>query len=293
MARKRDPARDAARQLWEKSGKTAKLKDIADELGKRPSQVRKWKSEDHWEQTQSKGSAPIQKERSLSSAVPKAILESDAPEKQKLFAMLYLQRFNATWAYMKAYGASYQTSMVEGSKSLRNPKISKMIDDLKAEQAAELHMTQMDVLNDLAKQAKADIGDYVEFGTRSEVVRDGWYKPVKDKLTGEYLRTDVPYVNPKDSSKVDTSLIKSVHQGRDGVVIELYDKQKAMDMLLKNLPDMAAHRQANANADMAEMQRDEMRGVGYKNPLMETLAKDAAKLKPEEMKNDADKSDQD
>lgn len=129
--------------------------------------------------------------------------------------------------------------MVEGSKSLRNPKVSKMIDDLKAEQAAELHMTQMDVLNDLAKQAKADIGDYVEFGTKSEVVRDGWYKPVKDKLTGDYLRTDVPYVNPKDSSKVDTSLIKSVHQGRDGVFIELYDKQKAMDMLLKNLPDGA------------------------------------------------------
>lgn len=252
MARKRDPARDAARQLWEKSGKTAKLKDIADELGKRPSQVRKWKSEDHWEQAQGKGSAPIQKERSLSSVAPKAILESDVPDKQKRFATLYLQSFNATKAYMQAYGTDYQTANANGPRLLVNASIKKLIDELKAEQAAELHMTQMDVLNDLAKQAKADIGDYVEFGTKSEVVRDGWYKPVKDKLTGEYLRTDVPYVNPKDSSKVDTSLIKSVHQGRDGVVIELYDKQKAMDLLLKNLPDGAALRKQKAEADIAQ-----------------------------------------
>ncbi|WP_270235225.1 terminase small subunit [Lacticaseibacillus suilingensis] len=285
MARKRDPARDAARELWEKSGKAAKLKDIAEQLGKQPSQVRKWKSEDHWEQEHSKGSAPIEKERSLSHAVPRAVAKSTAPEKQKKFVMLYLQRFNATWAYMKAYGADYQTAAAAGSRLLGNVKVAAMIDELKAEQAAELHMTQMDVLQDLAKQARADIGDYVEFGSDAVVeLKDG-------KPTG--ITYQVDRVHLKDQSEVDTSLVKSVAIDKGFVKLELYDKQKAMDMLLKNLPDAAIKRRADADADVAEMQRDEMRGVGYKNPLMETLAKDAAKLKPEEMKHDADKPEQD
>lgn len=282
MARKRDPARDAARELWEKSGKAAKLKDIAEQLGKQPSQVRKWKSEDHWEQEHSKGSAPIEKERSLSHAVPKAVAESTAPEKQKKFAMLYLQSFNATKAYMEAYGSSYQVANVEGPRHLVKPRIKKMIDELKAEQAAELHMTQMDVLRDLAKRARADIGDYVEFGSDAVVeLKDG-------KPTG--ITYQVDRVHLKDQSEVDTSLVKSVAIDKSFVKLELYDKQKAMDMLLKNLPDTAVKRHAEADADVAEMERDEMKGTGYKNPLMEALAQDAAKLKPKEMKNDAHES---
>lgn len=50
MPRARGPHRDKAYELWKKSGGSRSLKSIADELGVGASRVRKWKSEDKWEQ---------------------------------------------------------------------------------------------------------------------------------------------------------------------------------------------------------------------------------------------------
>ena len=50
MGRARNPARDKAYDLWAKSDGKAKIKDVAATLGVPDSQVRKWKSEDKWEQ---------------------------------------------------------------------------------------------------------------------------------------------------------------------------------------------------------------------------------------------------
>lgn len=50
MPRPRDPKRDEAFRLWEESGGTRLLKDIAEELGCSPSLIRKWKNQDHWKE---------------------------------------------------------------------------------------------------------------------------------------------------------------------------------------------------------------------------------------------------
>ncbi|AWX20929.1 terminase [Bacillus subtilis] len=50
MPRPRDPKRDEAFRLWEESGGTRLLKEIAEELGCSPSLIRKWKNQDHWEE---------------------------------------------------------------------------------------------------------------------------------------------------------------------------------------------------------------------------------------------------
>jgi uncharacterized protein YjcR len=62
MARQRNPMRDEAYRIWIESDKKKPLKDIAEELGVSPSTVRKWKSEDKWN-NDSKRSAPNEKER--------------------------------------------------------------------------------------------------------------------------------------------------------------------------------------------------------------------------------------
>ncbi|MDB1689816.1 phage terminase small subunit [Enterococcus casseliflavus] len=62
MVRPRNPNRDKAKQLWIESDKSLALVDIAAKLGCSPSQVRKWKSQDRWDD-EVKGSAPIEKER--------------------------------------------------------------------------------------------------------------------------------------------------------------------------------------------------------------------------------------
>ncbi len=109
--------------------------------------------------------------------------------------------------------------------------------ELKKQQRADLFVTAEDIANQYAKQAFADLGDYVDFGTKEEVVRDGWYKPVKDKVKGGYLKEEKSFVHLKNEKDVDTTLIKGVRIGRDGVVVELFDKQKAMAELAKYLKE--------------------------------------------------------
>lgn len=49
MARARDPNRDKAFDLFKQSNGEMLLKDIAEQLGKSDSQIRKWKSQDKWD----------------------------------------------------------------------------------------------------------------------------------------------------------------------------------------------------------------------------------------------------
>lgn len=49
MPRQRSPNRDKAFEIWEASGRTVMLKDIAAQLGVSESQIRKWKNQDQWE----------------------------------------------------------------------------------------------------------------------------------------------------------------------------------------------------------------------------------------------------
>lgn len=49
MARDRKPERDEARRIWLESGGTMTARQIADSVGVKPEQVRKWKSLDAWQ----------------------------------------------------------------------------------------------------------------------------------------------------------------------------------------------------------------------------------------------------
>lgn len=60
MARPRDPRREEARKIWLDSGKEMKLVDIAKKLGVAASTIRKWKSQDKWD-NDSKESVPKSK----------------------------------------------------------------------------------------------------------------------------------------------------------------------------------------------------------------------------------------
>lgn len=65
MARKRNPQRDEAKQMWLESGKQIKLAEIAAKLDTLPSTIRKWKSQDRWDDETNesapndKGSVPL------------------------------------------------------------------------------------------------------------------------------------------------------------------------------------------------------------------------------------------
>lgn len=243
MARARKPERDKAKKIWIDSKGEKKLKDIAKELGVSATQVRKWKSLDKWGD-ESKGNVTNhQKERSHSSPPKKNVAKalhvieiSDLTEKQKLFCTYYLQRYNATWAYQKAYGVKYITASVEGSKTLVKPKVKELIEQLKQQQQADLYLTADDILKEYVKQAFASLGDVMDYRVHEEMLTDSEGMPRLDTDDNPITR-HVADVYLKPSDEIDWSVIQDIHTGKDGLVVKLYDKQKAMHELLDRLPE--------------------------------------------------------
>lgn len=209
-----------------------KYKYIANKYGVSLSTVKSWKSR-YWSKdpkvATSKKKVATKGEKVATEQIKKLISNDDLTDKQKMFCLYYLQRFNATWAYMQAYDSSYSVARVEGSRNLAKPNVKKQIDELKLEMANDLSITARDIAKEYARQAFADIGDYINFGSWEDAEEPG------TDTKGNPRHYHHSYVYLTDKDKVDTSLIKSVHIGKDGVMVELYDKQKAMGELMKYL----------------------------------------------------------
>lgn len=241
--------RDQAEQDYQ-SG--MKYKDIAEKYDVSINTVKSWKSRYKWSREAPTSNSVHTKAKKgahkSKNVAPKIIDEleanSELTDKQKLFCLFYLQRFNATWAYMKAYGVSYAVANSEGSKSLVKPSIQEQISKLKKSMMSSLHITALDLAKEYAKQANSDLGDYIEFGSKEQPLFTKSGKPLKD-LKGKQLTSKVSFVDLVDKSKVDTSLLKGVHIGRDGVVVELYDKQRALDKLMDYLSDKDSNLELN------------------------------------------------
>lgn len=154
-------------------------------------------------------------------------------EKQKLFCQFYIENFNATQAYIKAYQCEYTTARNEGSKTLAKPCIKKEITRLKREKNKKLFVNSTDILDQIIKIAFSDLGDFVEWGSKEEYVI-GEFGPIKDPETKEFLTQIKSYVELKDSKFVDTSLIQEISQGKDGIKIKMKDTKLAIDYLVKH-----------------------------------------------------------
>ncbi len=147
MPRARSPKRDEAYRIWLSSGKEKTLKEIAAELGVSETQVRKWKNQDKWNSnvtnpngnvTNPKSNVTNQKKipcsaekDAVAEEVQQVTENSGLTDKQRLFCISYIRCFNATKAYQKAYGVSYDTAMAAGSQLLRNIKVREQIQRLK------------------------------------------------------------------------------------------------------------------------------------------------------------------
>lgn len=231
MARVRSPNRDKAFEIYKLNNGEILLKDIAAQLGVKDAQIRKWKSQDKWEE-KLKGTLQKNKRNVINKKIDinkqainediESVLKNDKlTEKQKLFCIYYIENFNATKAYQRAYECSYATAMSEGSKSLRNPKIKIEIDRLTNECLEEQEINSKLLSKRLWKKyidiAFADITDYLEFNSK--------------EVQGEYGTYTKNTISLKNSDEVDGSLISEISEGRDGIKIKLQDKMKALQWL--------------------------------------------------------------
>lgn len=222
MPRARDPNRDKAKELYLESDGKMLLKDIAEQLGKSDSQIRKWKNQDKWDNhlkgnvtNQTKGNVTKRKEKNNTKQEATESVEvplnenGELKDKQWLFCMYYVKYFNATRAYQKAYEADYATAMVNGSKLLRNAKVKSFILELKKQRLDQEVFDKYDVLQKYKDIAFADIGDFVD-------------------------RSDSGYsVSVKHFEEIDTSIISELSNTENGIKMKLADKMKALDVLAK------------------------------------------------------------
>ncbi len=208
-----------------------KYKDIAEKYGTTINTVKSWKKRYGWNREEgahkSKKGAHTKSKGALTAAVPiddgtKETLQNDelTPE-QQMFCIYYSRTFNATQSYLNAYGCSYESAMVEGSKSLRKPKIRAEIERLKEIKRQQIVAGTDDIVELQMRIAFADIGNYMSFGQ----------KEIEDPETG--MKYMVSTVDLKESKDTDTQLLKEVKRGKDGVSVKLKDAQKAIDWLTK------------------------------------------------------------
>lgn len=247
-----------------------KYKEIATKYDVSLNTVKSWKGRYGWQRgsTKLKGVHTKAKKGARKPALKitdELEANSELTDKQKLFCFFYLQRFNATWAYQRVYKCSYETARVEGSRTLANPNIKKQITELKKQQRSELLVTIDDIAHEYAKQAFASLGDVLDYKVHEELVTDTDGNafldtddnPVKKHVTDIYL---------KPSDQIDWSLVQDIHRGKDGLVVKLYDKQKALDSLSKligtdddNVNEQRI-RKLKADADIAESKAKLLRG---------------------------------
>ncbi|ACD21744.1 phage portal protein [Clostridium botulinum] len=232
-----------------------KYKEIAEKYNVSINTVKSWKTRYKWCKdkksmhtknkkvcTQNKNGASIKKNKEnskepIADEVKEVMENEDLTDKQRLFCVIYAKCMNATKAYQKVYRCTYETAMVNGSNLLRNTKVKEQIDSLTAIQFNK-EALKRSVIQKYIDIAFADIGDYVKFGKK---YRPAWTKdkegrdvPVIDPNTGEQKIKEYNYLDLKESSLVDTTLINEVAEGKDGIKFKLADKMKALDFLTKH-----------------------------------------------------------
>ncbi|MCI9490184.1 MAG: phage portal protein [Dorea sp.] len=255
MPRARSPKRDEAYRIWLSSGKEKTLKEIAAELGVSETQVRKWKNQDKWNSnvtnpngnvTNPKSNVTNQKKipcsaekDAVAEEVQQVTENSGLTDKQRLFCISYIRCFNATKAYQKAYGVSYDTAMAAGSQLLRNIKVREQIQRLKQNRLNREFLEEPDIFQKYMDIAFADMTEFVQFGHKEVPVigPDGLPVEVTDEETGErkQLTREINVVRFRDSDEVDGTLISEVKQGRDGASIKLADRMKALDWISSHM----------------------------------------------------------
>lgn len=286
MARAPDPRIKEAKAMY-LSGK--KLVEIASQLKLPEGTVRRWKSTHKWDDERSEKKTSVRKQankrseknrEAVAEAVEQVMNNPDLTDKQRLFCVLYIRSFNATKAYQKAYGCSYETAMVEGWNILRKPKVRAEISRLKQNRLNREMLDEHDIFQKYMDIAFSDITDYVEFG-REEIQAMGAFGPImqEDPETGEKVPVTkvVNTVRFKESSEVDGSLIAEVKQGRDGASIKLLDKMKAMEWLADHM-DMATEEQkariAAIKLRMGVNEEQEPEDDGFLEALKGTASED-------------------
>ncbi len=221
----------------------SKYQDIADKYDVSLSTVKQWKRR-YWKSDSvttdkkvTKKVTKVTQKKPTEKAIDE-LSDSELTDKQKAFVLEFLRISNATQAYINVYDVSYRTARVNGSRMLTNANIQNEIKCLRKAKLQELGVDAFDLMEDMVIEARADIGDYINFGKYDilHVDAEGDVKLDTDDNPEIFHKSWLQF---KDKDKLDTKPIKSMRIGKDGPVVELHDRSKARQELLSYLDKRA------------------------------------------------------
>ena len=218
-----------------------KYKDIAEKYEVSLSAVKSWKNR-YWakEKLQPKNKKVAERLQPKSTKVaerlqPKideieSLNESDLTDKQKLFCVEFIKCFNATKAYKRVYGCSYNSAMSNASELLRNTKVKNEIQRLKKAKLNRAMLSEDDVFQKMIDIAFADITDYGDFTSEGVLI--------------------------KNSKDVDGSLISEIRNDDNGVRIKLLDKISALKWLGDRMDLIPTAVRMKLDIELAKMEKE-------------------------------------
>ena len=221
MAKYSQEVIDRAKQMFD-DGYT--LTDIADLLEINRTTLSNWKAKYSW------GDGNINVELT---------------EQQEQFCIYYTKYLNPYKAYKKAYNCNEITARTKGCKLIQKPYIKKRIEELTCTNN-DKNSIQNSLFQKLLDIAFADINDFLVIETKEEEDEHG--NLVKKTYT--HLKDDF-----------DGTLVTNVITAKGEVKIQLADKLKAIEMLLKttNLLDDETVRKLKIEETKAKIEETKAR----------------------------------
>ena len=272
MARARSPNRDKAFEIYKDYDGNITNREIADMLDENEKTISNWKCRDKWNVVLQKNECSTtnkkvqkntdnnMKKEPIAEEVKEVVGNTELTDKQRLFCIYYIKRFNATKAYQKAYGCSYETALVNGPRLLGNARIQEEVQSLKEGKLNRIMLSEEDIFQKYMDIAFSDIGDYLSF---KKVRKNKWTKnkegediPVVNPDTGQQDYFEYNVVELNNSKELDTSILQEVSEGKDGVKIKLQDKMKALQWLADHMGIATEEQRAKVKVLESKINKD-------------------------------------
>ncbi len=209
---KKNPMVDRAAELYRAGTSMANIARI---LGIPDSTVRRWKNTYKWEATKPNGERKKSErsdkadrtKTSKKDGTKQTMGNGDLNEQERLFCLHYINSYNATMSYKKAYGCSYENANKNSYRMMVKEGIKNEIERLKEIRRQQVMVSEEDIVELQMRIAFADMGDIAE--------------------------TDGSSVTVKPFEEIDTRVIREVKSTKDGIGIKMEDRQKAISWLTK------------------------------------------------------------
>ena len=208
-----------------------KYREIAEKYGTTINTVKSWKKRYGWERKEGAHKVQSVRTQNKPDADGKCVLADDGTKEtlqneeltpaQQLFCIYYSRTFNAAQSYQKAYGCSYGSAVVNGSRLLTKAEVRAEMERLKEIKRRQIVVGEEDIVELQMRIAFADMGNYMSFGKTE----------IQDKKNNDVFKINT--VDLKESKNTDTQIIQEIKQGKDGISVKLADRQKAIDWLTR------------------------------------------------------------